>query len=393
MTVVPEAIAIEPRSWVHRLGSLCWMLIGIVAFGSIVLGVAASMSGLLVPLVVAVVIGTLAVPIVDRLERVGLPRWAGALIMMASLAAVVVVSVLVATRGVLDQSAEISRVVSRGLDRLNDWLQRRELDLGSTDDQMDQFADLEGFAVAGIASYVGSIFSGVVAVGFAMFLSAFMLFYILVDWTSLRDWVGGHLGVPTDVGSGILDDTIGVLRLGFTALTTSSLLTAVLIGATMVVLDLPLALTIALITFVTSYIPYLGAIFSGAFGFLVALGSGGLRDALILLAVILVVQNLVQTVVGNRLTSTTLAIHPLGGLISTIVGAAAFGFLGGMLAAPFLAVWIRVARRIGATHDVGVAADVDATRDVDATHDVDATRDLPAVDHGEGEALGSAAPV
>jgi hypothetical protein len=64
----------------------------------------------------------------------------------------------------------------------------------------------------------------------------------------------------------------------------------------MLILGDPLAFTVALVTFVTSHVPYLGAIFSGAFAFLVALGASGLTEATILLIVILVVQNVVQTV-------------------------------------------------------------------------------------------------
>lgn len=52
-----------------------------------------------------------------------------------------------------------------------------------------------------------------------------------------------------------------------------------------------------------------------------ALGAGGTTHAVILLIVILVLQNVVQTVVGNRLTSSSLSLHPIAALISTIVGA------------------------------------------------------------------------
>jgi predicted PurR-regulated permease PerM len=180
------------------------------------------------------------------------------------------------------------------------------------------------------------------------FFALFFLYYVLSDWHRLSDWVGGHLGVPDDLGGGIVDDTTNLIRRAFYALTLSSVVTAVLIGLTMLLLDLPLALVVALVTFVTSYIPYLGAIFSGIFGFLVALGAGGRTDAVILLLVILIVQNVVQTIVGNRLTSSQLSLHPIASLIATLVGAAVAGLLGAILAAPVLAVALAVQRRIRA---------------------------------------------
>jgi predicted PurR-regulated permease PerM len=48
----------------------------------------------------------------------------------------------------------------------------------------------------------------------------------------------------------------------------------VAIGA--LALGVPLAGTIALVAFVTSYVPYLGAFVAGAFAVLIAYGSGGL---------------------------------------------------------------------------------------------------------------------
>jgi predicted PurR-regulated permease PerM len=82
------------------------------------------------------------------------------------------------------------------------------------------------------------------------------------------------------------------------------------------------------------------------FACLVALGSGDVTRALILLVVILVVQNVVQTIVATKLQSEKLRLHPIAGLVSTIVGAALAGLLGATLSAPVLASIIRVNRRL-----------------------------------------------
>jgi predicted PurR-regulated permease PerM len=119
-----------------------------------------------------------------------------------------------------------------------------------------------------------------------------------------------------------------------------------MIGSTMEILGPPLAFTVGLVTFVTSYIPYLGAIFSAAFACLVALGSGNATRALVLLVVILIAQNVVQTILSAKLTSDRLSPHPIASLISTIVGAALVGLLGATLSAPVPASIIQINRRI-----------------------------------------------
>ena len=80
--------------------------------------------------------------------------------------------------------------------------------------------------------------------------------------------------------------------------------------------------------------PYLGAIVSGAFATLIALGSNGIETAIVMLVVILVVQNIVQTIVLVRLAGTALSLHPIVVLGATIIGAAVAGMLGAALASP-----------------------------------------------------------
>jgi len=334
------------ESWIRRWGLSAWMLVGITLPIITLYGVMAALSGFIVPLVIAVVIGILASPLIDVLHRFRIPRPLGALIVMLALLGVIVGSIAVSVRGIIDQGDEIHEQLIAGVEAVDVWLADLDLDLGIAGDRVDEAGDFAIDWVGGLASYASTIFSSVIAFAVGAFLSVFFLYYVLSDWHRLRDWVGRHLAVPDDLGAGMVDDVTSLVRRGFYALTASSLVTAMLIGATMLILDLPLAFTVALVTFVTSYIPYLGAIFSGAFGFLVALGAGGTSDAIILLIVILVVQNVVQTVVGNRLASTTLSLHPIAALISTIIGAAVAGLLGAMLSAPVVAAVIAIRKRV-----------------------------------------------
>ena len=92
--------------------------------------------------------------------------------------------------------------------------------------------------------------------------------------------------------------------------------------------------------------PYIGAIVSGAFATLIALGSNGIDTAIAILVIILVVQNIVQTIVLVRLAGTALSLHPIVVLGATIIGAAIAGMLGAALASPAVAVAIMVQRRL-----------------------------------------------
>jgi predicted PurR-regulated permease PerM len=334
------------RSTLERWGRASWQLIGIIAVASVVYAALAALSGLAIPLVVAVVIGMLAVPLVDGLERRKIPRSVGASLVLVFLLVVIMGSVAITVNGVIDQGDEIAEQLTAGLDSLDRWLEDLDIDAGVADQRVEQVKDFGVDLIPGVATWFGTAFSGVVSFMAGALMGLFLLYFILADWDRLQTWVGGHLGVPQDLGRVILDDVTSIIRQGFSALTVSSIVTAVIIGLTMVVLGVPLAFTVALVTFVTSYVPYIGAIFSGAFAFLVALGAAGPTEAFVLLLVILVVQNLVQTIIATKLTSDRLALHPIASLVSTIVGASLAGLLGAMLSAPVLAMIIQISRRV-----------------------------------------------
>lgn len=334
------------ESVLTRWGRASWLLLGIVAVVAVAYSALAALSGLVVPLVIAVVIGMLASPLVDVLERRRVPRPVGALLVLLGIVAAILGCAVLAVNGIIDQGDEISRQLTAGLTSIDGWLEDLDVDAGEAGGRFEQ-ARLFGLdLIPGVAAWFTTAFSGVISFLVGCFLGLFLLYFILSDWERLRGWVGSNLGVPSDLGHDLVDDATTVIRQGFAALTLSSLATAVIIGVTMAILGVPLAFPVALVTFVTSYIPYLGAIFSAVFAFLVALGSAGLTEALILLVVILIVQNVVQTVMTTKLTSDRLSIHPMANIISTIIGAALAGLLGATLSAPLLAMAIRLSRRI-----------------------------------------------
>ena len=156
-----------------------------------------------------------------------------------------------------------------------------------------------------------SAFSGISSFLVSTFIALFILYFVLAEWDVLCAWVGSHLGVPSRLGQGIVEDATRSFRDYFYVLTLSSLPVAIIVGLTAVVLGVPLAFTIGLITFVTSYVPYLGALVSSVFALLIAFGSGGIVPALIMLVVILVAQNVVQPILQRQLERSALDLHPI----------------------------------------------------------------------------------
>jgi predicted PurR-regulated permease PerM len=269
----PSSRPLVGSSTLERWGRTSWLAIGVVALASVVYTALAAVAGIVVPLVIAIVIGMLATPVVDRLESLRVPRSLAAGLTIIGIVLAVVGSVAVAVSGLVDQSDEIGRQLTAGLAQIDAWSQGIELDIGVADERVDQAKQFGVDLIPGLATWLGSAFSGVISFLVGSFIGLFLLYFVLADWEQLRGWAGRHLGVPADLGEAIIDDATGVMRQAFSALTLSSLVTAVLIGGTMAALGVPLAFTVALVTFFTSYIPYLGAIFSATFDSASASGS------------------------------------------------------------------------------------------------------------------------
>ncbi len=328
-----------------RLGISAWMLIGIIVLGVAVYYGLAQISSLVAPLVVAVVMGMLFYPLVDRMAARGIGRGLAAAIVLCALTLIVVFSIYLSIRGIFDQGPEIAAQIEQGWMQVQEWLASVGIDLSRVEEAFSSIGSSAGGAVGGaVAATVSGL--GFFAIG--VFIGSFILYYLLKDWHHLTAWLAGHAGLPRDLGTGLIDDATTSIRSYFYALTMTSIPIAIVIGVAMWALGLPLAFTIALVTFVTAYIPYLGAIFSGAFATLIALGSGGLTDALIVLAVVLLTQNVMQTLLLTRLSSTQLQIHPIVNLGSTIIGASIAGILGATLSAPFVAMIVAAQRRLAA---------------------------------------------
>lgn len=329
--------------WLMRWGTAAWMIIGIVVVAAILYLGLARISTLIAPLVVAVVMGMLFHPLVDRLERSGVGRGLGAAIILLALAVIVVFALGLAVRGVFDQAGVISEQIELGWQQLQEVLAGLQIDFGEIESAV---ANLGSNAGAGVTGLLTATVSGVGLFFVGLFIGTFLLYYLLKDWHQITSWLAGHLGLPRDLAEGLIHDSTSSIRQHFYALTLTSIPIAIIIGLVMWVLGLPLAFTVVLVTFVTAYIPYIGAIVSGAFATLVALGSGGVADALIVLVAVLLTQNLLQTLLLTRLSSRQLRIHPIVNFGSTIIGATVAGILGATLSAPIVASALAAHRRI-----------------------------------------------
>ena len=348
--------------WMRRLGIRAWAWVGVFVFSALVFLGLGALSEFVIPLVLAVVLGMIFSPIAGLLARY-MPAQLASVLVLLGLGAIIVLAIAVIVVGIVNQIPQISAQLDAAIERGRQLLADLGLGQAQADDAGtgEQVTDAVGEVIGGVLGAVPSLFSSIGSFLAALFVGVFLLYFILAEWDLLTRWVGAHLGVPADLGHGIVDDATRSFRDYFYVLTLASLPSAILVGLTAWILDLPLAFTIALVTLITSYVPYIGALVSAAFAIVVAFGAGGVVPAVIMLIVILVAQNVIQPLIQRRLERDTLDLHPIVSFGSTIVGSVLAGVLGATLSAPFVAMIVRAYHRI---RDYRVTGGVEDESDV-----------------------------
>jgi len=305
-----------------------------------------------IPLAIAAVLAAIMVPLVDRLERWRLPRWLGATFVLILALSVVVATVAIIVNGITSQSDEIWARLESSLQQVDG-----SASLPSTSDQVLGVAhDVVRLLATGV---LGSLFSSASSLVVASVLAIFMLLFLLKDWQQINDWTASHIGLPEVVGRTVLDGTVNAFRGYAAGLTLIGAANAAVVALGAVVLDVPLVGTIALVAFITSYVPYLGAFVAGAFAVLIAYGSGGLGVAIAMLAIVLLANNTIQNLVEPFAFGTRLRLHPLAVLLTVTTATMLFGVMGAILAAPLTSAAANALSQLRGTTLPGAPPDPD----------------------------------
>jgi putative heme transporter len=336
--------AFAPGRTVRDLGRTCWFLIGI--FGLIVgifvlLGKAQTIVG---PVVVASVVAAVFAPLVSLLSRHRIPRIASAALVLLALVAIAITIVLLVIGGITSQGSAISERASSAADRASSWLTSVGISDSAAESTKTSVKSATPQIIGTLTKGVIHGIRGIASLVFTLSLMALSLFFLLKDGASIRGWVDGHLGVPRPVATTITGGVIRSLRGYFRGVSLVAGFNAVVVGLGALLLGVPLAGTIAVVTFVTAYVPFIGAFAAGTFAVVIALGAKGTTVALVMLVIVILANGLLQNIVQPFAMGSALDLHPLAVLVITIGSGCIFGTLGLILSAPLVSAAVHINR-------------------------------------------------
>ena len=344
-------------AWLRDLGFSAWLLVGVAAalVGAIFL--LAQTQTIVMPVVTAAIVASVTVPMVDWLKRHGVPRGAGAVLVFLGIVLIGIGVGIIVMSGIASQADSLSGRLHAGADEIESWV--RSLGVGSS-----TASDANEHASASISSGFKALTDGLLGgvdklASLAVFLSfaAISLFFMLKDAPTLGRFVERHLGMPVPVAHTVMAQVSRSLRGYFVGVTIVAAWSALLVGVGALLLGVPLPGTIAVVTFLGGYVPYLGAWAAGAFAVLIALGGQGPEAALAIAVIVLLANGVLQQLVQPIAYGAVLGLHPLAVLIVTIAGGCLFGTIGLVLAAPLVSAAVRISAELTASRSVAEEAE------------------------------------
>lgn len=329
------------NSWVKGAAMLTLRLL-IIAVFLFALGnlIGAFWAGVL-PIVLALIICTVLAPIASWMRNAGLPSGLAATITLLGFFGLLSAIALLIAPDIVSHSRVLYLQALEGIQRMQLWLQGPPLnmdpdDLSQAINEVAQWMQNQAGAIAGgVFSGLGTAASLMVSLMVLLVLT----FFFLKDGHRFLPWVRSATGGRTGLHATELLTRAWKTLSGFiVAQAIVSLVDSVFIGLGISIVGVPMAFTLAVITFIAGFIPIIGAVTAGALAVLVALVSLGFTEALIVLAIVCAVQQLEGNILSPMLQSRAMNLHPVIVLVSVTVGGGLFGLIGGFLAVPAAAM-------------------------------------------------------
>lgn len=331
-THVPLPLRVT-AAWSWRL-----IVVGFVVFASFTAFL--NLSSLLLPLIIALLIAAPLERFVTRLERLKIPRALGSALTILVGVVLILALITLAGTSIVSGFDDLRQAAVQGFNTFIAWLSSGPLHIST--DQIDEAVkavtglvedNALGFASSalGVTSALGGMIAGVV-------IALLALFFFMWDGRNMWQWIVRHTPIQ---------DKARVDRAGLNAwhtlarYTQTSAFVALVdsmgIGLAAWLLGLPLALPIAILVFLFSFIPLFGATLSGAIAVLVALFDGGWTTALWMAFFVLLVQQIEGNILYPWLFGKAASIHPIVIMLTISAGTLVLGLVGAVVAVPLLA--------------------------------------------------------
>lgn len=325
---------------VRIAGAWSWRILVIVGVIAVIIFLIVQLRLIVIPLMVSTLLAALLVPFVQFLQRHRWPKWLAVALAEVGLIGVLTGLVVVIVAQIRVGFPNLQQQTVIAWDQFKRFLLESPLHL--TDTQITQYGDQLWQSIQrdnqvwisgalSVGSSAGHFLAG-------LLLTLFTTLFILIDGTGIWNWI---VRLFPRTARAAVD---GSGRAGWVTLTNFvrvqifvAAIDAVGIGVGALILGLPLAIPIAIAVFLGSFIPIVGAVLTGALAVFVALIYKDLVIALIMLAIVLVVQQVEGHVLQPLVMGSAVKVHPIAVVFAVAAGGFLAGIPGALFAVPVVA--------------------------------------------------------
>lgn len=342
--------------WAYDVtAAYAWRFLVILGATGAILFMLSYLSVVVFPVVIALFTAALTAPLVGALERLRLPRKLAALLVVVGGIATVALSLTFVGQQIANSVDQLSGQVVSGLDEIEKWLKDGPLNLSDSTindgiQSAQDFVSREGSDVFGRVTELGVAVGHVVA-GF--FIVMFSTYFFLADGSQIWNWI---VRMFPRAAREKADSSGKVAWHALTQFVRATVMVAAVdaIGVMIfaLILDVPLVGAIGVLVFLGSFVPMIGALLSGTVAVLVALVAHGPIVALIMLAGVVLVQQIEAHVLQPFLMGRFVSVHPLGVILAIAIGVIVAGIGGALVAVPLAAALNAVAQHLGSFPDL-----------------------------------------
>ncbi|HET9422077.1 MAG TPA: AI-2E family transporter [Nocardioides sp.] len=319
-----------------------WRVLVIGAAGYVIFRLLGYFSVIALPIVIALLITALVSPLVNVMDRAGIPRGLAAIaVVIGGIAAVAVLLTFVGQQ-VAGGASDLADSTVEGLGEIKEWL--KDGPLHASDSQIDGYIEQMQDAIAErskdgeVLSQVGEVGATVGHVVAGFFIVLFSTFFFLADGERIWSWA---VRLAPRAARERVDSSGRVAWISLTQFVRATVIVAlvdaigIMIGAA--IIGVPFVLAIGVLVFLGAFIPMVGATVAGSVAVLVALVDQGPIAALAMLAVVIGVQQLEGHILQPFLMGRWVSVHPLGVIVAIGLGVIVGGIAGALVAVPLAA--------------------------------------------------------
>jgi len=334
-----DAAVVPPG--IRAAAAWAWRIIAIALAAYVVLIIIGRLRVVFIPLAIALLLSALLQPLAAALAKRGVrPALATAITLLSGVIGIGLLVWLVEEQ-FRNGLGDLTTQINGGIDKVQNWLINGPL--GLSQQQLNDYVESARNSLTqnrsrltsgalGAASTAGEVITG-------LLLTLFATIFFIKDGRQIWTWLvrlfpRGSRERIAGAGERAWRTLISYVH----ATIAVAFVDAVGIGVGAAILGVPLALPLAVLVFLFSFIPIVGATLSGLIAVLIALVAKGPVTALILLGVVLLVQQVEGHILQPLLLGRAVKVHPLAIVFGIAAGTLLAGIIGALLAVPIVAV-------------------------------------------------------